>query len=815
MANITVKTSNHISTDFTWSEKLQFFFILNGFVHMQVNSDNYVLNKNDFFFIKPYEFYCCLNSDDSCKYFIVEVPLEIIESACPDFRLYTFANRFIRSGNEDASYNEICSNLASIALNNFEKPSDNLLKYRCVLNITEIIIRNFLVTLEQENDIVKEKESQQIFSIFHYIEDHYAENFSLSDISKACHFHPQYFSVYFKKKFKTNFTDFLNSFRVNKSISLLNSGKKSILDVALAVGFNNHKTYSSAFKKQYNLTPGQFRQRLKLNPISNDDVNINETDFEDLLNFANKEKNYSVFSNIPRKIKNISFSYDDSVCINNKMLKGITVGRAISCLRQEVQNQLSKVIKTMPLDFIRIRDIFSDDMFVYYEDADKNQSYSWKYIDEILDYILSLNIIPFIEIGYMPSQLASKKQYAGWQYHPNISYPKSIEKWMLLISKFIEHLNIRYGKQQVHTWIFDFWTSPNLNLSDGYWRESKEKFFTFYEATYNAIKRTDPEIFFGTPNFSYPSGLLWYKDFLDFAYQKNLSPSFIGVHLYNCGDGLGDNKQDFMRYTSYDENQEVFDFRPEMNVISDSLLTVYKLIKESPFPDLKIIVDDWSLTFNPTDYLRDTCFMAPYICKTFFDISPNLLAGSFTSLSDINEEYYSTDKMFPGGQGLFEYHGIPKASFFGLVYSYRFSKNILQSENNYIIGKTHDGFEILLYNTGTGGRNEILDKYALPSYNNRYSTFTKSGVMDFNIVARLRPGTYSITINRLNRNVGSSYDLWQKMGSPKRPDREIVDYLKHTSAPSITYRQERTQNYIYINETVDPFGISYISIKML
>lgn len=61
----------------------------------------------------------------------------------------------------------------------------------------------------------------------------------------------------------TNYFDFINRHRIEEAKRLLrrsDDGARTILDVALAVGFNSKSTFNAAFKKFCDVTPGDFRR---------------------------------------------------------------------------------------------------------------------------------------------------------------------------------------------------------------------------------------------------------------------------------------------------------------------------------------------------------------------------------------------------------------------------------------------------------------------------------------------------------------------------------------------------------------------------
>ena len=56
-----------------------------------------------------------------------------------------------------------------------------------------------------------------------------------------------------------SFTDYLNKFRIEASKDLLKSNK-TVIQIALEVGFGNDITFRRLFKKCLGVTPGEYRE---------------------------------------------------------------------------------------------------------------------------------------------------------------------------------------------------------------------------------------------------------------------------------------------------------------------------------------------------------------------------------------------------------------------------------------------------------------------------------------------------------------------------------------------------------------------------
>jgi AraC-like DNA-binding protein len=65
---------------------------------------------------------------------------------------------------------------------------------------------------------------------------------------------------YFKETMGTSFVDYLKEYRLTMAARLLLSSDSSILAIASEVGFDNLSYFNRSFKKQYKVTPSQYRR---------------------------------------------------------------------------------------------------------------------------------------------------------------------------------------------------------------------------------------------------------------------------------------------------------------------------------------------------------------------------------------------------------------------------------------------------------------------------------------------------------------------------------------------------------------------------
>ena len=109
---------------------------------------------------------------------------------------------------------------------------------------------------------IKKQRNPYVTAAKNYIEEHYANpNLSLEEIAEELKIAPNYLSSIFSKNLGVKLFEFVNEYRLNKSIELLLDTKMSVNDIAEACGFGSSRNYIRIFKKYKDNTPGAYRKQ--------------------------------------------------------------------------------------------------------------------------------------------------------------------------------------------------------------------------------------------------------------------------------------------------------------------------------------------------------------------------------------------------------------------------------------------------------------------------------------------------------------------------------------------------------------------------
>lgn len=93
-----------------------------------------------------------------------------------------------------------------------------------------------------------------------YISENYASDITLDELARHVFLSPYYLSRVFSEEAGASITDYLKKVRMNKAQSLLMSTDKSILEIAMAVGYKDPNYFSRVFKRITGKAPHQYRK---------------------------------------------------------------------------------------------------------------------------------------------------------------------------------------------------------------------------------------------------------------------------------------------------------------------------------------------------------------------------------------------------------------------------------------------------------------------------------------------------------------------------------------------------------------------------
>lgn len=103
----------------------------------------------------------------------------------------------------------------------------------------------------------------RIKQMLQYIEENYSNEITLNDIALSANISKSEALRCFKNCLDCSPIKYLIRFRINEAVKLLLIADKSISEIATQCGFEDTSYFNRMFKKELNITPGEYRKRLK------------------------------------------------------------------------------------------------------------------------------------------------------------------------------------------------------------------------------------------------------------------------------------------------------------------------------------------------------------------------------------------------------------------------------------------------------------------------------------------------------------------------------------------------------------------------
>ena len=427
-------------------------------------------------------------------------------------------------------------------------------------------------------------------------------------------------------------------------------------------------------------------------------------------------------------------------------------GRAALVLRTAYQNDLAAVKAITDVKYLRFHAILHDELGVYNEDEHGNPVYNFTYINQIYESLLAQGVRPVVEISFMPKKLAFNPDdlHPFW-YKPNVSPPKSMERWDGLIRALAQNLVEHFGIDEVAQWYFEVWNEPNIDFWGGIPR--MESYFDLYAHTARALKSVSPRLRVGGPA---TAAAAWVPEFLSYAAENHVPVDFVSSHAYD--------DEPVERLLGKDQPLRDKDIIQEDRTCA-AVAKVRRQIDASPTPHLALLWTEWNVPGK--DKLRDTPYVGPALAEAIRTCDGQVDMLSFWTFSDVFEEGGPAQRPFQGQFGLRATGGINKPSFYDFALLHQLGpERIANQSHDALVTRLPDGsLAIALWNLAS------VDEPA-QSISTHHVTLRITGV------AR----NAKVLAQQVDDDHGNVMKTYVAMGSPRYPTRAQAQQMNMASA---------------------------------
>lgn len=776
------------------------------------DTQDYSLQTNDLLLINHLEPHRIIPLESDTQFIEVHLDSLFIARSCPDFYNLYFDVRSFRNSIDNQNSYDIIRTLISQLFHAIYTTHEQ--GYNEVVTLIRYLTSHFTSSSLQNNGVFPQPNNDIVHQMLNVVELDYKGKLTLNEIAQAQHYNSSYLSDIFRRNIGIPFKTYLEQIRIRYSLYLLQSQHTSIVDIALSSGFSDEKSYYKAIRQQFGVTPLQLRKQWKeliaiqvnsSEPLSGSavgDINMNA-----LTSYAAKTIATEMLDvNTLRMtvVKDIDSEGAQLHPIWNKMMN---IGSANTLLNQNMRDQIKEMTEDIPIEYIRFEGIFNQEMDVLQKDK-KGFKFNWRFVNQVLDYLREIEVKPFICLSYMPLPFASKST-SFFNYQGNTSPPKEMSQWLSLVQSFMTNCINRYGLEQVSTWYFQIWTEFPVN--DIHWSGTLEQYFELYRQTSLLIKGISPSIKVGPAAENFHTHDQPSERLLEFCQSHEVPIDFYCCNIYH-------NRIDFLKWREHTSTNPVdlqsipFQYEAK-NHTKQRLMKTHQMLRKHYGEEVQCVVTRWNLSWDVTNPLHDTAFMATFIIDNMLDESiQRVNAIGFLSASDILYEWDMKNTPFYGGTGLINTEGIKKSAYYAFVFLSKLGGTVIAREKYYIITRKGDNIQVLLYN-----HTYLNQLYERGEQEERqlYNLFEDTSDICVDLQLNNLFGTYKCKQYSLNREHGSAYDGWVRMGEYIDLNEEETDYLKHISRPKLQIKQVTLQGEFQISVDVPVHGIECLTLKKL
>lgn len=255
--------------DLHWHEELQFTFVTNGSVVMQVDGKIYTLEEGQAIFINRNLLHITSDLPQDGRYISINFPDKLLgffvgsrmerDYVMPYTNNYRFPAIVFRKELpwQDNILDELCK-LQEILLK--RGPMYEYEVSQKLVTIWLILISNAKDQLKNPSKgyVRKQERMQKMIS---YIHENYMNNILLKDIAAEANVSEGECCRCFKELISESPNHYLLGYRISRAMEMLNRTGMSVTEIALQCGFNDTSHFISYFKKKMKMTPTEFRNK--------------------------------------------------------------------------------------------------------------------------------------------------------------------------------------------------------------------------------------------------------------------------------------------------------------------------------------------------------------------------------------------------------------------------------------------------------------------------------------------------------------------------------------------------------------------------
>lgn len=772
-----IETGTFQNTHF--HQDVEIIYALEGKVNVKVESESFNLKKGDILLINANKRHSLKELEEELLFADFHINFSMLTEILKTNQVLFWCNTVV---DKNESYGQLRKVLDRILNRYYEREKEGELYLNSIYYEAVYLLCSYFIVKADDSRLKDHNtpDGSRIFEIQNYVQANYQKQLSLNDLAKQLYLSNAYLSKYIKKRFGVSFLEYVNNIRLFHAMDEMLYSDKKITRIALDNGFPTTAAFNKVFKEVYHMTPSAYRSTLSSKP-SEKRMSGKEGDKETKAEIKQRIKGYLEKEILPEEetvTRNMeAFEVDvlQSTSLEKTWSKIINIGNVDNLLNHDIQQQILMMKEEIGFPFVRVWNIFVKDM---YDEAEDGQwRYNFSRMDRGLDFLVEHGLKPYIELSFKPihvsytihSKLAEKDN--DIIFHDRDSYQK-------VMQDLASHLTNRYGMDEIESWYFELWKDERLNMLD-----ENGWYFDCFEIGYEAFKGISEKIKVGGAGFAMGYDRYQYRELIQNWKKRKIRPDFISVYSYSYlmiqQDGLYFGKRSL-----------------DNNFVKNQLEIFEDVLRDEDFMMDELHITEWNFTISNRNCINDSCAQGALVMKSCIESVGHADMMGYWHGSDLHSEYYDSEAVLYGDNGLLTRDGIKKPSF----YAFHF----LHFLQPYLLGKTENA----LLSTDKRGSYTIVC-HNCKQFSYRYTMKDEKDVQITDIddmyedteaiylkfrISHVENGDYVMRVFYVNKDNGSIQDVWKNMDYIKNLSKGEIEYMRRGATPKVEMRRLRVED---------------------
>lgn len=728
MKNLYTIELNHPNDDqFKLNDGLKIVLVLKGTMRVLTHQDTHSYEAGELFLINHRETYRFIANDDTL-YIAIQLKMYYLQNYMCDAAHKYFVLE--KETLQEVIYKQMVNAIANIGIVHIRQGAFHRLYIEQKLMDLMFILVRYLSTKRPLHN-QKNLPDQRLEAVCRYIETHYAEPITLSDVAEMVNLSPSYLSKLFTKQMGTGFNHYMNHIRLEHCKADLINTTDSVTHIAYKHGFTSSNMLLKYFKEDTQLTPTEYRNHYQHNTIHKSVTATDKTPQQTYLYYLSLfiNANIDTVMQSPDIQKVIDVTFAEHTQQLSHFDHVIQIGNLETLLVQRFRKQLVEVKHVLGLDHILTKDPIQTRRLIsetIKSDETIPHVHPYMKIDECLNFLLAH------DIGL------------GMEVHPPQSHA-NFQQYCRDLSRLLEHMyNIVPNSKQLKLVVYlDCLDSARFN-----------KIITLFKYYF-----TDTTVVMNV-NINHPEETHLAKSLLHNNRQQ------IDAIAFDA------NQNDIVDLASIEQNQ-YNQAKKHITLQLEKLIARLALKHHVPLP---FILLNWNTLTGDTNLTNGEYFRAGIIFEQLIEMNQRVKTIGYWLNYEIHQQHNHADTaaQLDGIDLYHQFDGKRPAFFASMFFSRLFNRILYRNDNCIVLGTPHH-FQVVIWDAEHYNPYFTLDAH-LSIHSHKEYQLDIDGVV---------PGKYKIKHLILDKNHGALYKVWQQYNTQHGMDEETIAYVNRISYPKL------------------------------